>query len=117
MLLLGGADSSDDEDAPVQDLLADPSMGLSVGAQAMEAAAAAAGAHGVLVKDILCAEHELRVSRDCTRQAKHPWGLQQQRNAQSSSLGFTWHFLLLARGEDQYGCGARLCHRVHTHVC
>jgi hypothetical protein len=60
--LLGGADSSDDEDAPVQDLLADPLTGLSLGAQALDAAAAAAGAQGVLVKDILSAEDELRVS-------------------------------------------------------
>lgn len=60
--LLGGADSSDDEDAPVQDLLADPLTGLSMGVQGVDAAAAAAAsAQGVLVKDILSAEEELRV--------------------------------------------------------
>lgn len=61
--LLGGAVSSDDEDAPVQDLLAgDPLAGLSMAAQGVDTAAAAAGAQGVLVKDILSAEEELRVS-------------------------------------------------------
>jgi hypothetical protein len=47
----------------VQDLLAgDPLTGLSMAAQGVDAAAAAAGAQGVLVKDILSAEEELRVS-------------------------------------------------------
>jgi hypothetical protein len=45
-----------------QDLMADPLLGLSAGALRMDAAAAAAGAQGVLVKDILSAEEELRVS-------------------------------------------------------
>lgn len=48
--------------SPVQDLMAEPLLGLSAGAQRMDAAAAAAGAQGVLVKDILSAEEELRVS-------------------------------------------------------
>jgi len=62
-LAIGDASSSDEDDGPIQDLLAGGLSGLSAGARGLDSAAAAAGAQGVLVKDILSAEEQLRVSK------------------------------------------------------
>lgn len=62
-LAIGDASSSDEDDGPIQDLLVGGLSGLSAGARGLDTAAAAAGAQGVLVKDILSAEEQLRVSK------------------------------------------------------
>lgn len=72
--------------------MSDPLLGLSAEPRRLDAAAAAAGAQGVLVKDILSAEEELRVRA----------GAQQQ----SARLGQALH---AARSQKVFCCLAPSC--------